>query len=31
MGYMGSVPLPSWDGSSAEVLERLGLAGEDLV
>ena len=31
LGYMGNVPLPSWDGPPAEVLERLGLAGEDLV
>lgn len=30
LGYMGNVPLPSWDGPPAEVLERLGLAGEDL-
>ena len=31
LGYVGNVPLPSWDGPPAEVLERLGLAGEDLV
>ena len=31
LGYMGNVPLPSFDGPPAEVLERLGLAGEDLV
>ena len=31
LGYMGNVPLPSWDGPPPEVLERLGLAGEDLV
>ena len=31
LGYMGNVPLPSFDGPPPEVLERLGLAGEDLV
>ncbi len=30
LGYMGNVPLPSWDGPPAEVLEQLGLSGEDL-
>jgi len=30
LGYMGNVPLPSWDGPPTEVLEQLGLAGEDL-
>ena len=30
LGYMGNVPLPSFDGPPLEVLERLGLAGEDL-
>ena len=30
LGYMGNVPLPSFDGPPPEVLERLGLAGEDL-
>ena len=30
LGYVGNVPVPSWDGPPAEVLERLGLAGEDL-
>ena len=29
LGYLGNVPLPSWDGPPAEVLKRLGLAGED--
>lgn len=31
LGYMGNVPLPSFDGPPPEVLEQLGLAGEDLV
>ena len=31
LGYVGNVPLPSFDGPPPEVLERLGLAGEDLV
>lgn len=31
IGYMGNIPLPSFDGPPAEVLERLGLAEEDLV
>ena len=31
LGYMGNVPLPSFGGPPPEVLERLGLAGEDLV
>ncbi len=30
LGYVGNVPLPSFDGPPPEVLERLGLAGEDL-
>ncbi len=30
LGYMGNVPLPSFDGPPAEVLEQLGLTGEDL-
>ena len=30
LGYVGNVPVPSWDGPPAEVLERLGLAGDDL-
>ena len=30
LGYLGNVPLPSWDGPPAEVLERLGLTGDDL-
>ena len=31
LGYVGNIPLPSFDGPPPEVLERLGLAGEDLV
>ena len=31
IGYVGNIPLPSFDGPPPEVLERLGLAGEDLV
>ena len=31
LGYMGNVPSPSFDGPPPEVLDRLGLAGEDLV
>ena len=31
LGYVGNVPLPSWDGPPPEVLERLGLEGKDLV
>lgn len=31
LGYMGNVPLPSFGGPPPEVLERLGLSGEDLV
>lgn len=30
LGYVGNVPLPSFDGPPPEVLERLGLSGEDL-
>ena len=30
LGYMGNVPLPSFDGPPPEVLARLGLEGEDL-
>ena len=30
LGYVGNIPLPSFDGPPPEVLERLGLAGEDL-
>lgn len=30
LGYVGNVPLPSFDGPPPEVLERLGLLGEDL-
>ena len=30
LGYVGNIPLPSFDGPPSEVLERLGLAGEDL-
>ena len=30
LGYVGNVPLPSFDGPPAEVLERLGLSGNDL-
>lgn len=30
LGYLGNVPLPSFDGPPPEVLERLGLEGEDL-
>ena len=30
LGYVGNVPLPSFDGPPPEVLERLGLEGEDL-
>lgn len=31
LGYVGNIPLPSFDGPPPEVLEQLGLAGEDLV
>lgn len=31
LGYVGNIPLPSFDGPPPDVLERLGLAGEDLV
>lgn len=31
LGYVGNVPLPSFDGPPPEILERLGLEGEDLV
>ena len=31
IGYVGNIPLPSFDGPPPEVLEQLGLAGEDLV
>ena len=31
LGYVGNIPLPSFDGPPPEVLERLGLEGEDLV
>ena len=30
LGYVGNVPLPSFDGPPPEVLERLGLSGDDL-
>ena len=30
LGYIGNVPLPSFDGPPAEVLEQLGLSGDDL-
>ena len=30
LGYLGNVPLPSFDGPPREVLDRLGLEGEDL-
>ncbi len=30
LGFVGNIPLPSFDGPPPEVLERLGLAGEDL-
>ena len=30
LGYRGNVPLPSFDGPPPEVLEQLGLSGEDL-
>ena len=31
LGYVGNIPLPSFDGPPPEVLERLGLSGDDLV
>ena len=31
LGYVGNVPIPSFDGPPPQVLERLGLQGEDLV
>ena len=31
LGYVGNIPLPSFDGPPPEVLEQLGLSGEDLV
>ena len=31
LGYVGNVPLPSFDGPPPEVLARLGLSGDDLV
>ena len=31
LGYVGNIPLPSFDGPPPEVLERLGLSGADLV
>ena len=31
LGYLGNIPLPSFDGPPPEVLEQLGLSGEDLV
>lgn len=30
LGYVGNVPMPSFDGPPAEVLERMGLSGDDL-
>lgn len=30
LGYVGNVPLPAFDGPPQEVLDRLGLTGEDL-
>lgn len=30
LGYVGNVPLPAFDGPPQEVLDRLGLSGEDL-
>ncbi|MXV96997.1 MAG: gluconate 2-dehydrogenase subunit 3 family protein [Gemmatimonadetes bacterium] len=30
LGYVGNIPLPSFDGPPPEVLEQLGLSGEDL-
>ena len=30
LGFVGNVPLPSFDGPPPEVLEALGLEGEDL-
>ncbi|MGI9626332.1 MAG: gluconate 2-dehydrogenase subunit 3 family protein, partial [Longimicrobiales bacterium] len=30
LGYIGNVPLPSFDGPPAEVIEALGLTAEDL-
>ncbi len=29
LGYVGNIPLPGFDGPPPEVLERLGLSGED--
>ncbi len=31
LGYVGNIPLPSFDGPPPEVLAQLGLSGEDLV
>ncbi|MDE2783243.1 MAG: gluconate 2-dehydrogenase subunit 3 family protein [Gemmatimonadota bacterium] len=31
LGYVGNIPLPSFDGPPPEVLEQLGLSGGDLV
>ena len=31
LGYVGNIPLPSFDGPPPEVLEQLGLSGEDLL
>lgn len=30
LGYVGNVPLPAFDGPPQEVLDRLGLSGDDL-